>query len=160
MGGRYPIRQLSLQPEASGAFATGNGLRAKHSGAKGRCKAISEHAGHNMSERRASLENPNVTAELVISMRRLKLPWEASDDRTTAEHRGNGDGMSAKETRVNTGSPERRGARPQPDAREGEAGPIWMAERPVGAMKRLITVERRGLSSRSAQPRARVRRLT
>ncbi len=70
-----------------------------------------------MNERRASLEKGNVTAELVRNTRRLKLLWEASDNRTAAEHRGIGDGMCAKERRVNTGSPTLRVGKPKPEAR-------------------------------------------
>ena len=57
-----------------------------------------------MSERRVSLEKRNVNAELVRNKRRPPSLWEASDKSTAEEHRGNGDGMCAKEGCVNTGS--------------------------------------------------------
>ena len=91
-------------------------------------KAISERAGHNMSERRASLENGNVNAELVRNKRRPPSLREASDKSTAGEHRGIGDGMCAKERCVNTGSPLRRGRKTQPEAREGKAGTYRVAE--------------------------------
>ena len=93
-------------------------------------KAISERAGHNMSERRVSLEKRNVNAELVPNKRRPPSLWEASDKSTAEEHRGNGDGMCAKEGCVNTGSPMARTG-VQPEAREGEAGRHRVAERSV-----------------------------
>ena len=115
-------------------------------------KATSERAGHNMSERRASLEKGNVNAELVRNKRRPPSLWEASDKSTAEEHRGIGDGMCAKEGCVNTGSPMPR-ARAQPEAREGEAGRYRVAERSVIAKKRVTTVERRGLTFRATMER-------
>jgi hypothetical protein len=112
-----------------------------------------------MSERRASLEKVNADAELVKVQRRPQPVREASDKRTGQDRRGIGDGMWAKERRVNTGSPRRWAASAQPEAREGETGPHRVAERSVVAMKRVTTVERRGLGSRAAQERARARRL-
>ena len=73
-----------------------------------------------------------------------------SSESTEQKHRGIGAGMWAKEGSVNTGSPRRWGERPQPEAREGKAGSARVAERSVGALKRAMIVERRGLSSRAA----------
>ena len=84
-----------------------------------------------MSERRASLEKGNVNAELVRNKRRPPSLREASEKSTAEGHRGNGDGMCAKEGCVNTGSPMRRGSKTQPEAREGKAGRYRVAERPV-----------------------------
>jgi len=106
-------------------------------------------------ERRASLETGNVTAEPVRIRRRPPSVREASSESTEQEHRGIGAGMWAKEGSVNTGSPRRRGERPQPEAREGQTGLPWVAERPVVALKRVMIVEQRGLSSRAAQKVAR-----
>src|ERR1700758_252301 len=97
-------------------------------------------------ERQASLETGNVTAEPVRNRRRPPSAWEASSESTEQEHRGIGAGMWAKEGSVNTGSSRRRGERPQPEAREGQTGLPWVAERPVVALKRVMIVERRGLS--------------
>src|SRR6266481_2148900 len=58
-------------------------------------------------ERRESLENNNVTAESMLLWRRPPSCREASNTRTGGEHRGSGDGMSAKEKVVNTGNPIR-----------------------------------------------------
>jgi hypothetical protein len=46
-----------------------------------------------------------------------------------------GDGMSARNLDVNTGSPDWRGFGPQPDAREGQAGPAGVTDRPIVPMK-------------------------
>ena len=110
-------------------------------------------------ERRASLETGNVTAEPVRNRRRPPSDWEASSKSTKQKHRGIGAGMWAKEGNVNTGSPRRRGERPQPEAREGQAGPARVAERSVVALKRVMIVERRDLSSRAMPEAARTGRL-
>jgi hypothetical protein len=101
---------------------------------KGRDRRPREQAGRNMRERRAGLENV--------------LPWEptrhchgegrcqgpstrSSDKRGPWSHRGNGDGMSVEEIAGNTGNPRGWGCPPQPDAREGQAGPSRAADRLV-----------------------------
>jgi hypothetical protein len=85
---------------------------------------------------------------------------EASNTRTVWKHRGSGDGMSAKEQDVNTGNPIRREERSQPALREEQAGPNRVAERSVVAMKRVMIVEQRDLSSRSTQKQQEPGRLT
>ena len=120
------------------------------SGAKDSALAGSASTQARMKiERRASLETGNVTAEPVRNRQRPRSVWEASSKSTKRKHRGNGAGMWAKEGNVNTGSPRRRGERPQPEAREGQAGSARVAERPVVAVKRVTIVEQRGLSSES-----------
>jgi hypothetical protein len=111
------------------------------------------------TERRESLENINVTAEPMVPWRRPPSEREASDTSTVWKHRGSGDGMSAKEREVNTGNPIRREARSQPDVREEQAGLNRVAERSVVAVKRVMIVERRDLSSRAKQEVVRARRL-
>ena len=103
------------------------------------------------TERRESLENINVTAEPLATRRRPPSGWEASNTRTDWEHRGSGDGMSAKDQEVNTGSPMQREARSQPEVREEQTGLNRVAERSVVAMKRVTIVEQRDLSSRATQ---------
>ena len=120
------------------------------SGAKDSAVAGSASTQARMKiERRASLETGNVTAEPVGNRRRPRSVWEASSKSTKRKHRGFGAGMWAKEGSVNTGSPRRWGERPQPEAREGQAGSARVAERPVVAVKRVTIVEQRGLSSES-----------
>jgi hypothetical protein len=110
-------------------------------------------------ERRESLENNNVTAESMLLWRRPPSCREASNTRTGGEHRGSGDGMSAKEEVVNTGNPIRWEERSQPEFREEQTGPNRVAERSVVAMKRVMIVEQRDLSSRAGQEGARARGL-
>jgi hypothetical protein len=111
------------------------------------------------TERRESLENINVTAEPLVPRRRPPSGREASNMRTDWKHRGSGDGMSAKDWEVNTGSPIQREARSQPEVREEQAGLNRVAERSVVAMKRLTIAEQRDLSSRAMQKVVRARRL-
>ena len=111
------------------------------------------------TERRESLETINVTAEPMVPWRRPMSEREVSNTRTVWKHRGSGDGMSAKEQVVNTGSPIRREERSQPEIREEQTGPNRVAERSVVAMKRVTIVERRDLSSRAMQQVVRARRL-
>ena len=146
--GRRISHPATVAPAGSNrSVRSGQLLRTKPSVQKVAEKATSEHAGHNMSERRASLEKGNVNAELVRNKRRPPSLREASEKSTAEGHRGIGDGMCAKERCVNTGSPVCRGRKTQPEAREGKAGTYRVAERPVVARKRVMTVERRGLSS-------------
>jgi hypothetical protein len=83
------------------------------------------------TERRESLETINVTAEPMVPWRRPPSCREVSNTRTDGEHRGSGDGMSAKEQVVNTGNPIRREERSQPEFREEQTGPNRVAERSV-----------------------------
>ena len=110
-------------------------------------------------ERRGNLENNNVIAESMLLWRRPPSCREASNTRTGGEHRGSGDGMSAKEQAVNTGNPIRWEERSQPEFREEQTGPTRVAERSVVAMKRVMIAEQRDLSSRAGQEGARARRL-
>jgi hypothetical protein len=111
------------------------------------------------TERRERLENINVTAEPMVPWRRSPSEREASDTSTVWKHRGSGDGMSAKEQDVNTGNQIRREERSQPEIREEQAGLNRVAERSVVALKRVMIVEQRDLSSRAGQEGARARRL-
>ena len=130
------------------------------SGAKGSAMAGSASTQARMKiERRASLETGNVTAEPVRIRRRPPSVWEVSSKSTEQKHRGIGAGMWAKEGNVNTGSPRRRRARLQLEAREGQARSARVTERSVLAMKRVIIVERRDLSSRAMPQAARTGRL-
>ena len=102
-----------------------------------------------MNERRAGLEKSNVSVEPAKDGRRPKLALEASNIRTGSGRRGSGVDMCSKEKRVNMGSPPWREERSQPEIREEQAGLRRVAERSVVAMKRVMIVERRDLSSRA-----------
>jgi len=111
------------------------------------------------TERRESLETINVTAEPMVPWRRPMSEREVSNTRTVWKHRGSGDGMSAKEQEVNAGNPIRREERSQPEIREEQAGLNRVAQRSVVALKRVMIVEQRDLSSRARQEGAGARRL-
>ena len=120
---------------------------------------ISEHLDHNRNERRASLEKGNVDAEFVRKRRRPKAGRGASNANNVRCHRGIGDGMGAKEQRVNTGSPGRWGERPQPEIREDQSRPQGVTQSSVVVKKRGTIVERRDLSSRATLEVTRGKRL-
>ena len=107
---------------------------------------VSEHLDHNGMNTEQASKRANVDAESVILRRRPKAGREASNASNVWCHRGIGDGMGAMEQRVNTGSPVRRGERPQLEI--------------VKARKRVTIVERRDLSSRAGLEAARAGRLT
>ena len=97
--GRRISHPATVAPAGSNrSVRSGQLLRTKPSVKKVAEKATSERAGHNMSERRASLEKGNVNAELVRNKRRPPTLREASDKSTAERHRGIGDGMCAKES--------------------------------------------------------------
>ena len=130
------------------------------SGAKGPARGSASTQARMKIERQRSLETSNVTAEPIRTGRRPLSAWEASSKSTEQKHRGSGAGMWAKEEDVNTGSPRRWGQRPQPEAREGQAGSARVAERSVVAKKRVMIAEPRDLSSRSTQKQQEPGRLT
>src|ERR1700752_4678739 len=118
-----------------------------------------------MNERRRGLEKVNASVEPAKDGRRPQLALEASNIRTGSGRRGSGVDMCSKEKRVNMGSPPWREERSQPEireekagrgrgagrggVREEQAGLRRVAERSVVAMKRVMIVERRDLSSRA-----------
>jgi hypothetical protein len=139
------------QPERLGLVMA----RVEASGAKGPKKGISEHAGRNMSERRAGLEKANACAEPALNGRRPKWALEASNTRTGLSRRGSGVDMRAKDGCVNTGDPPPCAGESQGNRRpvRARAGRGWKSERPILARRRVTIVERRGLSSRAMPKR-------
>jgi hypothetical protein len=113
-------------------------------------------------ERRASLEKPNVPVEIVGASRRPKPGREESVASIFREDRGNGGGMGAKDRDVNTGDPAQCFGESPSNRRSARigAGLNWESERFVVAMKRVMNVERRDLSSRAASEVTRGKRLT
>lgn len=114
------------------------------------------------TERRASLEKPNVPVESVGASRRPKPGREESVESIFREDRGSGGGMCAKDRSGNTGDPAQCGGASRSNRRSARigAGLNWESERFVVAKKRVINVEQRDLSSRATQEGARARRLT
>ena len=159
VGGRYPTRQLLLQPEAVGAWWAGNGptrsLQCRRSGEAG---SASTQTIIEMNTEQTS-KSPMWLPSLSMVRRRPSSSWEASNASTGWEHRGSGDGMRAKDRRVNTGSPTWREERSQPEVREEQTGLRWVADSSVVALERVMIVELRDLSSRATQEAARARRL-
>lgn len=76
---------------------------------------------------------------------------EARAIQALQSHRGRGGRHVCKETNATWEAPAVAARDRQRDAREGQARPRGVTERPVVAMKPPITVERRGLSSRTTQ---------
>src|SRR5918911_4821538 len=110
-----------------------------------------------MSERRAGLETVNASVEPAKDGGRPPLALEVSNTSTGSGRRGSGVDMRAKEKRVNMGSPTWREGSSQPASREDQAGPHRVAERSAIAMKRVMIVERKDLSSRVKSEGARAR---
>ena len=89
-----------------------------------------------------------MTVDLVANMRRPKLKREVSDRGTASGHRGSGEGMRAKDWRVNTGDPSScvgKGLRNRRSVRT-RAGRAGKSERPIRALKRVTIAEQRGLA--------------
>ena len=99
---------------------------------------LRERAGRNIRERYRGPETGNAGADSAVTGGRLSsgvqrepAPWgQPRAPQATGSCRGRGDGMQAEGTPGNTGNP-RGGRVAQPDAREGQAGPCGVAERPV-----------------------------
>ena len=113
------------------------------------------------TERRASLEKPNVPVEIVGANRRPKSGREESVASIFREDRGSGGGMRAKDRGVNTGDPAQCGGASQSNRRSVRigAGLSWESERSIVALKRVMIVERRDLSSRATLEVTRGKRL-
>ena len=113
------------------------------------------------TERRASLEKPNVPVEIVGANRRPKSGREESVASIFREDRGSGGGMCAKDRGVNTGDPTQCLGASQSNRRSVRigAGLSWESERSIVALKRVMIVERRDLSSRATLEVTRGQRL-
>ncbi len=84
-----------------------------------------------MSERRAGLEKDDVGADPPEIRGRPPSLVEMSDS-SQGSYRGSGVGMHVQGDRTQHGKPRRVEARDlQPDSREGQAGPVGVAEGPV-----------------------------
>ena len=81
------------------------------------------------SERRAGLEKGNVEADPDVEAGKAVAAGEESEISTQRFHRGIGGGTHAQGDRRNTGNPDWwLGRASQPDAREGQAGLLGVAE--------------------------------
>jgi hypothetical protein len=158
VGGRYPTRQLLLQPEVIGAWALGNeGTRSPRW--KRSPWGINEHVDHNENEHRASLEKDNVNAESVRIDEGRGLAVKRA---TQAAAGGTGVWVMGCGQRNDVATRESRCGgekRPQLQIREDRSRLQRETERSVVAQKRVMIVERRDLSSRATRQVARAGRL-
>jgi len=130
--GESPARQLSLRPEAIGASR--EATNSTKPSMKVATRRLSEHAGRNVSERRAGLEKgrcgsrPHRTwgKAAATGEHERWLQWSAGVVATAC--------MQGDVTQH--GKPDTaEGSDLQPDAREGQAGPGRVAERLVVPLK-------------------------
>ena len=80
------------------------------------------------SERRAGSEKGDVEADPDVEAGKAVAAGEESEISTQRFHRGIGGGTHAQGDRRNTGNPDWWLGRDQPDAREGQAGLLGVAE--------------------------------
>ena len=131
--GANPTRQLSLQPEATEAVTQGEAAEAF--GAEGPGKGLGDHAGRNVSERRAGLEKNNAEAD--PAKLRGRLPSLGKRAKRAPKGSAGVVAMACVEEEGRaTREAHRVGEREaQPVAREGEAGPDEVTEGRVVLMK-------------------------
>ena len=157
--GENPTRQLSLRRKQSGraSLATAAG---EAPDVKGSCKRVSERAGPNMSEHRASLEKGNANADPVEIRGRLAGRGKRAKRAPRPSRRGKGEDMHAREACGNTGNPPRREVKApyQQPARDRLGCEGWRRG-PYERGSRVMPVEQRGLSSRTMTKAGKTRRL-
>jgi hypothetical protein len=158
-GRENPTRQLSLRRKQSGRawLATAT---SEAPDVKGSCKRVSERAGPNMSEHRASLEKGNANADPVETRGRLAGRRKRAKKALRPYRRGIGEDMHATETCGNRGNPtwwEVNAPNWQP-ARDRLGCEGWRrGSRERGS--RVMPVEQRSLSSRMMTKEGKARRL-
>ena len=148
-GRENPTRQLSLRRKqlgrASLVTAAGEALDVK-----GSCKRVSERAGPNMSEHRASLEKGNANADPVEIRGRLAGRGKRAKRAPRPYRRGNGEDMRATETCGNTGNPTRREVKaPDQQPARDRLGCEGWRRGSYERRSRVMLVEQRSLSSRT-----------
>ena len=103
--GANPTRQL-VAPAGSNRSGGGGNEAIEASGEEGRLGRPGEHAGRNVSERRASLETFDVGADPFSTGGRPRSLDEMSDA-IQGSHRGTGVGMHGRGNRPQHGKPRR-----------------------------------------------------
>ena len=99
---------------------------------KGRLGRLSDHTGHNASERRAGLETRNAEADPPLKRGRLPTVGKRATRAPTGSAGVLAVACMEEGDWTQHGKPCRwRGTR-QPTAREGQVGPVRVAERSVG----------------------------
>ena len=149
-GGENPTRQLSLRRKQSGRASLATAA-SEAPDVKGSCKRVSERAGPNMSEHRASLEKGNANVDPVEIRGRLAGRGKRAKGAPCPYRRGSGEDMRATETCGNTGNPPRREVKApnQKPARDRLGCGGWRRG-PYERGSRVTPVEQRGLSSGTA----------
>ena len=158
-GRENPTRQLSLRRKQSGrrSLATAAG---EAPDVKGSCKRVSERAGPNMSEHRASLEKGNANADPIEIRGRLTGRGKRAKSAPRPYRRGSGEDMCATETCGNTGNPTRREVKaPSQQPARDRLGREGWRRGPQERRNRVVPVEQRGLSSRTMTKEGKARRL-
>jgi len=128
--GANPTRQL-VAPAGSNRSGSGGDKTTEAFEVEGRLGRLGEHAGRNVSERRAGLEKGDVGAD--PPGKRGRPPSLVSMSVSSqGSHRGSGAGMHVQGDWTQHGKPRRVEARDlQPDFREEQAGPVGVAEGPA-----------------------------
>jgi hypothetical protein len=158
-GGENPTRQLSLRRKQSGRgpLATAAG---EAPDVKGSYKRVSERAGPNMSEHRASLEKGNANADPVEIRGRLAGRGKRAKKAPRPYRRGSGEDMRATETCGNAGNPTRwEDKAPNRQPARDRLGCAGWRRGPYERGSRVMPVEQRGLSSRTMTKAGKTRRL-
>ena len=158
-GRENPTRQLSFRRKQSGraSLVTAAG---EAPDVKGSCKRVSERAGPNMSEHRASLEKGNANADPIETRGRLTGRRKRTKRALRPYRRGIGEDMRATETCGNTGNPTRREVKApnQKPARDRLGCEGWRRGS-YERRSRVMPVEQRSLSSRTMTKEGKARRL-
>ena len=158
-GRENPTRQLSLRRKQSGRalLATAAG---EAPDVKGSCKRVSERAGPNMSEHRASLEKGNANADPLETRGRLTGRRKRTKRALRPYRRGMGEDMRTRESCGNTGNPTRREVK-APDQQPARArlGCEGWRRGSYERGSRAMPVEQRSLSSRTMTKEGKARRL-
>jgi hypothetical protein len=151
VGGRYPTRQLLLQPEEVGAWRGGNGparsLRCKRSGKAG---SASKQPLKRMNTEQA-WKRAMWTPSLLKQDEGRRLDVKRATRAPTGAAGVLVRGWEQRIDGVNTGSPRQWGGKPQLEIREDRNRLHRVGERSVVAKNRVTIEERRDLSSRATQ---------
>ena len=159
VGGRYPIRQALLQPEAVGAWGAGNGPARSP-----RCKRSRSGSASKQPLKRMNTEQASKRAMWTPSLLKQDEGRRPGVKRATGATSGATGvlvrGCEQRIDGVNTGNPRQWGERPQLKIREDQNRLAWVAERSVVARNRVTIEEQRDLSSRATQKQPEPGRLT
>ena len=119
----------TFTPAGSNRSSRGGNETAEASGVEGHFGDSASMRAATCSERRAGSEKGDVEADPDVEAGKAVIAGEESEMSTQRFHRGIGGGTHAQGDRRNTGNPDWwLGRASQPDAREGQAGLLGVAE--------------------------------